>query len=271
MALLRSNRRTAAGPSLAEEAETMSANRPWCVLEFRFDAVEAWQDAQLASAVERAWQAEGCPQEVVLWCEPAADEYAFRWFANEAAVRLLDCAGLSWRQYVIQHRDEVPPRARLLLLPPGQGTSMATTVTDAFTRDHRRLDALLDDVHRMVTDGELERADHTFREFDEGLAHHMRLEEALVFPPLEQRVGVYFKMTATLREEHRQLLSAVNELRQAFDHLNGRRIREQFPGFVAALSSHSDQEQRIIYPAIDQALRHADRASLATQLKPVGN
>src|SRR5688572_31747251 len=88
-----------------------------------------------------------------------------------------------------------------------------TGVNDYLSWDHRRLDAILADVTRMVDDGELERAEHTYLEFDAGLRRHIRLEEEILFPIFEQRTGMR-DPTEVMRREHRAIQEAMGIMRE---------------------------------------------------------
>lgn len=102
------------------------AAKSWWVLGFGYEAVvDAWQDARLAGAIERVWNASGRPADVEVWWMASADEYAFRWYLNDAAAKLLDDAQVLWRSFVIGQSDSVPENARSFMKPavaiPGGG------------------------------------------------------------------------------------------------------------------------------------------------------
>jgi hypothetical protein len=90
------------------------------ILGFGYEAVvDAWQDTRLASAIERLWTAAGRPATAMAWWSPSADEYAFRWYLNDATARLLDDAKVSWRNFVIGRVDVPPENAYAFMKPIG--------------------------------------------------------------------------------------------------------------------------------------------------------
>jgi hypothetical protein len=88
----------------------------WWELGFGYeDVIDAWQDDRLARAIELAWNAARRPSDVDVWWISSGDEYAFRWFLNPAAARLLDEAAVEWRRFVIGRVSRIPPTAHSYL------------------------------------------------------------------------------------------------------------------------------------------------------------
>lgn len=99
----------------------------WWVLGFGYDAVvDAWQDARLAGAIERLWLAAGRPEAARVWWTASADEYAFRWYLNDATAKLLDDAQVEWRKFLIGQTGQIPPEAHVFLPPSRPGGDAGT-------------------------------------------------------------------------------------------------------------------------------------------------
>lgn len=142
-----------------------------------------------------------------------------------------------------------------------------STVTEYLSWDHDRLDALLADVQRMVEDGELERADHTFAEFFEGLRRHIRIEEEVLFPEFEARTGVTQGPTRVMRHEHRQIEEALEAMREALDRADAAAFRAGDARLLEVLSPHNAKEERILYPTTDQHLTPEERRLLLERMR----
>jgi hypothetical protein len=96
------------------------AAQPIWILGFDYEAVVgAWQDVRLADAIDRLWRSAGCPPALQAWWAASADEYAFRWYVNEALAQVLDDAHITWRDFVIGRSEGVPGDARPFMLKPG--------------------------------------------------------------------------------------------------------------------------------------------------------
>ncbi len=85
----------------------------------------------------------------------------------------------------------------------------------------RELFPILDDVMQMVRDGELERADDTFRAFDEGLQRQLRLGDE--------------------RGEHQELLAQLRAMRGALASARAREAEEHGTRLAQSLGRVADQ------------------------------
>ncbi|MBI4509193.1 MAG: hypothetical protein HY698_06130 [Deltaproteobacteria bacterium] len=114
-------------------AENVTGSEPaptWWELGFGYDVVvDAWQDARLATAIERTWLEAGKPPDAHAWWMASADEYAFRWFLNETLGNILDSAKITWRDFVIGKTERIPPQARPFLPPVADDPQSATDTT----------------------------------------------------------------------------------------------------------------------------------------------
>ena len=153
---------------------------------------------------------------------------------------------------------------------PGHSATHFSSVTAYLSFDHRRLDAILADVRRMVDDGEVERADHAFGDFFEGLVRHIRIEEEIVFPLFEERVGPSGPV-AVMRSEHVVIREALGRMREALGRGSAAAFQVGLVQLLGVLPDHDVKEERILYPAIDRALSHAERAALVGDLERAPN
>jgi iron-sulfur cluster repair protein YtfE (RIC family) len=138
----------------------------------------------------------------------------------------------------------------------------STSITARLSADHARLDALLMDVCRMVTDGELERADYVFGDFYEGLLAHIALEEQILFPVFERTTGIFKGPTQVMRYEHDQIRTALGQMRSALDHFDAKAFEKGRRALTAILPSHDHKEERVLYPAMDRAIAPAEREDI---------
>jgi DUF438 domain-containing protein len=95
----------------------------------------------------------------------------------------------------------------------------------------------------------------------------VRLEEDLLYPLFELRLGTAGAGTVAMREEHR-------ELRDAFGRLCGALGRERRPtaaealeSLAAQLGSHFSREERVFYPTLEAMLSDRERGRLLTRVE----
>ncbi|MEW6544659.1 MAG: hemerythrin domain-containing protein [Nitrospirota bacterium] len=142
-----------------------------------------------------------------------------------------------------------------------------TTVTRFFQQDHERLDGLLRQFHELKR-SDSAKAVEAFKEFKFGLQRHIVWEEELLFPRWEQATGITEGPTRVMRIEHRRIgeaLEMIHKKVQAGDPESDQEEQQ----LVALLASHNQKEERILYPAIDQALDERDRSALFTEMRAI--
>jgi iron-sulfur cluster repair protein YtfE (RIC family) len=144
--------------------------------------------------------------------------------------------------------------------------SAAASISQELTADHERLDRLFDDACSRAGAGDFVGATPAFREFARGLAHHIAVEERLLFPALEARAGMAGP-TTVMRHEHRaieQLIALAEDSLQSQDAI---RFGAEAAELAAILAGHNMKEERILYPRSDAALDEAERSRVLAALR----
>ncbi|WP_447974658.1 hemerythrin domain-containing protein [Nitrospira sp. Kam-Ns4a] len=141
----------------------------------------------------------------------------------------------------------------------------AFTVASYFEQDHDRLDALLTTFHKLKRT-DFARATERFREFKLGLQRHIVWEEALLFPLWEERSGITDGPTAVMRMEHRRIGAALEALHHKVK-IGDPDCDAEERALLALLEAHNLKEERVLYPAIDQAIGDAERATLFQRMQ----
>ena len=141
------------------------------------------------------------------------------------------------------------------------------TVTEYLSWDHDQLDLIRRDFQRMVEDGELERAEHTFGEFRTRLERHIRLEEEILFPIFEDRTHIRMGPTTIMRREHGLIRGLLDELQAAFDAEDVPGIRRAHALFAELIGEHDAKEEHILYPAVDKFLGLDERVGLVVRME----
>jgi hypothetical protein len=85
----------------------------WFVLGFTADeVVGAFQDARLAHSCHQACSTAGLTAGTHVLQGSGEGDHLVYWFISGEAARVLDAAGIQWRNRVIGHRAAPPERAR---------------------------------------------------------------------------------------------------------------------------------------------------------------
>lgn len=127
------------------------------------------------------------------------------------------------------------------------------TVADYLGHDHRRLDAILPDVDRLVADGEFSRALERFRDFSCGLDHHIDAEEHVLFPAFESLTGMTHGPTVVMRAEHIEIRRWLGAVAASISASDAAGFRDALGQLTGVLVPHNMKEEGILYPMSDQA------------------
>ncbi|MBI2933122.1 MAG: DUF2249 domain-containing protein [Planctomycetes bacterium] len=126
-------------------------------------------------------------------------------------------------------------------------------VTEYLQTDHRRLDALLGVVERLVEAGSTAEASARFAEFACGLNHHIEAEEQLLFPTFEEATGTREGPTAVMRAEHVEIRGFMEAVGHAIERQDRQGVAAFIRGLKGVLVPHNVKEEQVLYPMTDQS------------------
>jgi hemerythrin-like domain-containing protein len=139
------------------------------------------------------------------------------------------------------------------------------SVTEYECFDHRRLDALLRKASADALAG-AGSARASCEAFEQALTRHIRIEEQVLFPLFETRIGIMGGPTETLRQEHREIQHAAALMRAAIARNDVDAFRDACAFLQGALAPHHSKEEHVLYPTTDRALSDAERAMVLERL-----
>lgn len=137
-------------------------------------------------------------------------------------------------------------------------------IRKAFTHDHQRLQAHLDDLVGRISDGDFGNAEVALTAFARRLRAHLRIEEEVLFPPVEHIVkSPALLATAALRREHDLFRGLLAEVEASSSSAALGNLRE----LQAALRLHVEKEEKLLYPTVDRLLSSTSILELAALLE----
>ncbi len=167
-------------------------------------------------------------------------------FQNERPARFdwsyLEAGPATWR-VEIKRRSAEDPRG----------------VSEYLQGDHRRLDAILEEVKIEARQGRFTQAKAAFGTFTCGLKRHIAMEEQILFPAFEAATGQRQGPTMVMRMEHVEIQRFLEEAEAALAGSNAARFDSAAGGLLAVLGEHNMKEEHILYPTCDQ-VAGSDRA-----------
>lgn len=95
----------------------------------------------------------------------------------------------------------------------------------------------------------------------------VRLEEELLYPLFELRLGTAGAGTAAMRDEHRDLRRSFESLAVALEAGRHQPVRDALELLAGGLGSHFSREERVVYPTLDAMLSDSERGRLLTRVE----
>jgi iron-sulfur cluster repair protein YtfE (RIC family) len=141
------------------------------------------------------------------------------------------------------------------------------TIAGYLAEDQRRLDALLASCLAAARAADFEVARTVFRHFEAAFLLHMKVEEQVVFPVFEDRTGLQWGPTMTLRGEHRALRHAVAGLQEGLALANLRLVETGASELEKLSPDHEGKEANVFFPMTDRLLGPGERAALVERMR----
>ncbi len=134
--------------------------------------------------------------------------------------------------------------------------------------DHRACDDLFASAEAAVAQKNWDNAHSLFDRFQAAMAHHLRMEEEVLFPAFEARTGNTMGPTYVMRTEHEQMRALMQDMAHAARAAD----RNGYLGLSETLNmlmqQHNLKEENMLYPMSDQVLA-ADREALIRSMDEV--
>lgn len=128
------------------------------------------------------------------------------------------------------------------------------TICDYLSHDHHHCEEIF---HRMQ--GSLDRQDWTdldmdFREFDDVLKQHMRMEEKVLFPAFLRFLRHADGPITMLRLEHQHIQTVLERMLGALKRFNAIDFLLHTETLTLLMKQHYAKEEEMLYPLLDRVL-----------------
>jgi iron-sulfur cluster repair protein YtfE (RIC family) len=128
------------------------------------------------------------------------------------------------------------------------------TITSVLTEDHRHADGLFAAAEQHGAQGAWQQCEQQLAQFRAALETHMKIEEEVLFPAFEQATGMTSGPTAVMRDEHQEMLKALDAMHGARVAGDAQRFASLAQSFTSLLNAHSAKEENVLYPMCDRVL-----------------
>lgn len=143
-----------------------------------------------------------------------------------------------------------------------------STILNFLSNDHRACDALFASAESAAAQKNWVDARALFDQFKTAMIHHLSMEETVLFPAFETRIGNTMGPTQIMRMEHEQIRGLVQSMADAVEA----RDMEGYLGLSETLNilmqQHNVKEETMLYPMSDKVLS-GDQDGLIDAMKAV--
>jgi len=128
------------------------------------------------------------------------------------------------------------------------------TIVDFLGGDHRACDDLFASAEVAVAQKNWDSARSLFERFQTAMAHHLTMEEDVLFPAFEARTGMRTGPTEVMRMEHAQMRGLLQEMAGAVTNADESRYLGLSETLNMLMQQHNLKEENMLYPMSDQVL-----------------
>ena len=128
------------------------------------------------------------------------------------------------------------------------------TILDFLASDHRACDELFASAEAAVAQKNWGSARTLFERFRAATAHHLAMEEDVLFPAFEARTGNSMGPTHVMRMEHEQMRGLLQDMANAVAEENHSRFLGLSETLNMLMQQHNLKEENMLYPMADRVL-----------------
>jgi len=145
-----------------------------------------------------------------------------------------------------------------------------STIVDFLGGDHRACDDLFASAEVAVAQKNWDSARSLFERFQTAMAHHLTMEEDVLFPAFEARTGMRTGPTEVMRMEHAQMRGLLQEMAGAVTNADESRYLGLSETLNMLMQQHNLKEENMLYPMSDQVLGD-ERDSLIRAMQAIAH
>ena len=129
-----------------------------------------------------------------------------------------------------------------------------STILEFMGGDHRSCDDLFASAEEAVAKKNWDSARSLFGRFQAAMAHHLAMEEEVLFPAFEARTGMSMGPTQVMRMEHEQMRGLIEDMARAAAEANHNTYLGLSETLNMLMQQHNLKEENMLYPMSDQVL-----------------
>ena len=143
-----------------------------------------------------------------------------------------------------------------------------STILDFLGSDHRACDDLFASAEAAAAQKNWDSARTLFDRFQAAMAHHLSMEETVLFPAFEARTSNSMGPTQVMRMEHEQMRGLMRDMANAVAAGNQNAYLGLSETLNMLMQQHNLKEENMLYPMSDQVLS-GDRDGLIRSMQAI--
>jgi len=143
------------------------------------------------------------------------------------------------------------------------------TIVQTFSYDHSRCDQLFAKAEECVAKKDWECANTYFAKFRSAMERHFRMEEEVLFPTIEERMG-QIGPVRVMRMEHQQMRDLFVEMQDSVTQQDSEEYLGLSETLLMLMQQHNGKEEHMLYPMGDRVLQH-DASSIIEKMRQNGD
>lgn len=144
-----------------------------------------------------------------------------------------------------------------------------SSILEFLGSDHRACDNLFASAEEAAGNRNWDSARELFGRFQAAMAHHLAMEEEVLFPAFETRIGMSAGPTQVMRMEHEQMRALIADMAAAAAAGNESAYLGASETLNMLMQQHNLKEENMLYPMSDRALG-ADRGTVIRSMETLG-
>jgi iron-sulfur cluster repair protein YtfE (RIC family) len=128
------------------------------------------------------------------------------------------------------------------------------TIVEFLGSDHHACDDLFASAEDAAAQQNWDSARSLFERFHAAMAHHLAMEETVLFPAFEARTGMSAGPTQVMRMEHEQMRGLLQEMAIAATSADQNRYLGLSETLNMLMQQHNLKEENMLYPMSDRVL-----------------
>ncbi len=131
---------------------------------------------------------------------------------------------------------------------------MSETISSFLSKDHKLCDEVFAFMQEAVDQDHWQEADKKFLELHNCLEHHFKIEESILFPLFEEKIGISKSDISIMKIEHSQIMNMMKEIKEDINKQDIDHFFEISESLSMVIQQHNIKEEQMLFPMTDEHL-----------------